>query len=1043
MFDTYWYDYDNCKDINELIAKAIAASKTEYIWLCHRAVDYTNFNLRYNPSYHQNKMLHAWASHDNPQCFTTWLIPIKNSGEIYYHADILSIITPPIWNTSEQVLYDGFNFNWYPDVWDWGKQHHFAMYGTTQLSYTSIGNGDEIKYHISNLKFKGVGMLCNINDIDNSPYEWNWILDNRIDYSDFNFNWLPDSWDADKIHEFCMWGTEQLSYTKLLCKNCSNERVYHHSYLTFKNIPKLNEITPIDSEWVWIIDERIDYSNFNFNWLPDAWDINKTHAFAMHGTDQLCYTFLHNTKVPSNETKYHNAGLKFDPSIINDEWVWIKDERIDYSNFDFSWLPDAWDTNKTHAFTMFGTKQLAYTFLKNTKYKSTSIKYHKANLKFDPSVPNNEWVWQCNERIDYSNFDFNWLPDAWDTNKTHAFAMRGTEQLCYTFLHNTQVESVETKFHKTELRFKSDIENDEWVWIKDDRIDYSNFDFSWLPDSWDSDKTHVFCMAGTKHLGYTKLINTNITNPKTIYHVSELRFLPHVRPVIYWQDYSNAFNLETIKTLAMGNEWTWIADHRINYSEWNFEWLPDGWDTNYIHAFTMDGKEQLSYTVLVHRDAIDNFIDYKYHISTLQFTDIHADMCFLNTNTFDNPLTADFQVRLITTMEEAIKAAVNKSRREWLWIYSDVCDYDDFDWNWLPDLDQRDQIHCWPSGTCEKGDTFLVHVPSFNNDKLKFNFNHAPLNRKRWPVITVTDNCLAWDLNNYPRNRGIYTVYSYTGFIDYPDVCLWEKRPVVSLNRSNSTCLVPRDCIVDKEIYEYPHLLRYPEYGSDIDIDVIFIHNKESCAEDNWNRLLTIHPNAKLISGINNRLEAYRAAAFQSNTPWFIAVFAKCHVLDNFAELNWQPDFWQEPKHYIFYNQNLNTGLEYGHMAPIAYHCKLLYENKGGLDMTLAQRHTTVPVVISKTNLDDDWLTWRTAFREVIKILHYSSKNPSIENEYRLWAWRNVANGSSASMQKQAVKHAEEYYAACNGKIEALMLTSEWDWLYEHYNRVISQIGQL
>jgi hypothetical protein len=753
MFDTFWYDYEDCKDIKELIAKAIAASRTEYVWLRHRAVDYTDFNLRFMPSRHQLNMIHAWASHDNPLCYTTWLIPVENNGNMVFHDSILPILSPPQWNTSDQVLYDGFNFNWYPDVWDWNKQHHFAMHGTTQLSYTSVGNGSEIKYHRSDLRFKSVGTWYDVSSVDDSPYEWNWICDSRIDYADFNWDWLPDAWDAEKIHEFCMYGSKHLSYTRLMNKNNSGKRVFHHSYIQFK---------------------------------------------------------------------------------------------------------------------------------------------------------------------------------------------------------------------------------------------------------------------------------------------------PNVTPVIYWQDFFEELSLDNLKQLAQGNEWTWVADKRIDYSDWNFDWLPDGWDTNYIHCFTMAGKEQLSYTWLVHRDAIANFVDYKYHESSLTFKDAHANMCFLNTNTFDNPLVADFQVRLITTMEESIKAAVKKCNREWLWIYSDVCEYDGFDWTWLPDLDQRDQIHCWPSGTCEKGDTFLIHVPSFNADKLKFNFEHTPIQRKRWPVISVTDNCLAWDLNNYSRNRGIYTVYSYTGFVDYPDVCLWDKRPVVSLNRSNSTCLVPRDCIVDKEIYEYSYLLRYPEYGSDIPIDVIFIDNKESCANDNWNRLLTVYPGVKSVSGINNRLEAYRAAAFQSDSPWFIAVFAKCYVLDNFAELNWQPDFWQEPKHYIFHNRNLNTGLEYGHMAPIAYHCQLMFENRGGLDMTLAQRHTTVPITISETNLEgDDWLTWRTAFREVIKILHYGRENPSVENEYRLWAWRNVAKCNNASMQQLAVKHAEEYYVASGGNEEALILTSEWNWLYEHYSRLIPQPVQL
>jgi len=472
MFDTYWYDYADCNDINELISKAIAKSRTEYVWLRHRAVDYSHFNLRFMPHKHQADMIHAWASHDNPQCYTTWLIPIHNNGEMFYHDKMLPILNLPTWNTSDCVEYSDFNFNWYPDVWDWHKQHHFAMAGTTQLAHTSVGNGSEIKYHSSNLRYKEIGIWYDTDSIQDSPYEWNWLVDSRIDYSDFNFNWLPDAWDSDKIHEFSMWGTEQLSYTRLLRREHTNERVYHFSYLFFKDIPKLHELVPTDSEWVWIIDERIDYSNFNFNWLPDAWDINKTHAFAMDGTEQLCYTFLHNTKVPSSETKYHDAKLKFDPTKPNHEWVWERDERVDYSNFNFGWLPDAWD----------------------------------------------------------------------------------------------------------------------------------------------SDKTHVFCMAGTQQLGYTKLINTKNSNPKIVYHRSDLRFLPQVRPVIYWQDYTHELNLDAIKHLAMGSEWTWIADRRIDYSKWDFEWLPDGWDTHYIHAFTMADKQQLSYTMLVHRDAITNFVDFKYHL---------------------------------------------------------------------------------------------------------------------------------------------------------------------------------------------------------------------------------------------------------------------------------------------------------------------------------------------------------------------------------------------------------------------------------------------
>ena len=555
----------------------------------------------------------------------------------------------------------------------------------------------------------------------------------------------------------------------------------------------------------------------------------------------------------------------------------------------------------------------------------------------------------------------------------------------------------------------------EYIWLCHLAVDYSQFNLRYLPNRHQAKMVHAWASHDNPDCFTTWLIPLE-NSGDTVFHKDIL-------PILY---------------PAIG-KWEWKKDPLIDYSSFNFNWFPSVWDWQLNHEFTMLGKERLSYTTL---DRGSNNI--KYHAANLTYSGTHYDICCIDTNSHELP-THDYKVRLVTTMEESLKSAIKRATKPWLWVISDVCKYDEFDFEWLPEEGEEHQIHCWPSGTCEKGDTFLIHVPSYLGDwNPSYNFNHAPVQRKRWPVYNVGENCLAWELNNSPRNTAIYTLYSFTGVIDYPDVCLWDKRPVVSLNRSNSSTLVPRDCIVDKEIYEYPYLLRYPEYGFDIPVDIIFIDNKESCANDNWNRLLSIHPNAKSISGIKGRLDAYQAAAYQSDTPWFIAVFAKCHILDNFAELNWQPDFWQEPKHYIFHNRNLNTGLEYGHMAPIAYHCQLMYENKGGLDMTLAQRHTTVPITISETNLEgDDWLTWRTAFREVIKILHYGRENPSVENEYRLWAWRNVANGSNASMQKLAVKHAEEYYEACGGDEDALMLTSEWDWLGEHYARLIKQPTQL
>lgn len=546
----------------------------------------------------------------------------------------------------------------------------------------------------------------------------------------------------------------------------------------------------------------------------------------------------------------------------------------------------------------------------------------------------------------------------------------------------------------------------EYVWLLHKSVDYKNFNLRFLPNRHQKNFFHAWPSHDNLECFTTWLIPTDLK-----YETSQKVFYDYTLPVL--------------------NPPEWITDPNIDYSNFNFNWFPSVWDWELNHEFAMSGKKQLSYTKLKH-----NGNGTKYYISDLQFDKKYYEICCIDTNTHELP-EFDFKVRLITTMEETLKAAVSKATKPWLWVISDCCEYTDFDFSWLPDKDQEHYIHCWPSGNCEKGDTFLINVAAFMNNQRDFNFDHEPIKRKPWPNIRITHDSLAQELNATTRLNSIYTIYSYGGYKDYPDVCLWEKRPVVSLNHSNSTCLVPRDCIVKKEIYEYPYLLNQTSYGFDIFTDVIFIHNNESCAQENWEKCKVLRPDAKLLSGVDGRLKAYKNAALLSDTPWFIAVFAKCKMLENFKDFNWQPDFWQEPKHYIFYNHNKNNNLIYGHMAPIAYNKKLMLENAGGLDMTLAQMHTTVPICISETYIENDpWLTWRTSFREVIKLIHYSKQNSSVENEFRLWSWKNVTNGSDSIWQKRGVNDAYDFYNNVNGKEDLLLETIEWNWLKEYFNNL-------
>ena len=1115
MHDIFYYDYSQHIDIKDIIP-VVANSKTEYAWLVLEGVDTTGFDFRYVPNKYESLHVHAWPVGSNPNHYGIYLVPVDvrlmgMEYDFHYHTNSYPLSDPTLtgwlWEVSQLINYDEVDRQWLPDSWDKESIHKFSMAGTEQLSYVWLVNvGQEqmtVKHHKGNYKFwRPIPQVTKLEDMP-YPHDWVWLVNESIDYTGFDFDWLPDFWDAKFDHGFAMQGTTQLSYTWLcnISQAVSQGAKFHVSDLQFKEIKKVyrfDEITWGKDEFVWVINDAVDYNNFNFNWLPDAWDKSTCHAFAMQGTTQLAETFLVNTRQKYEKTKYHVSDLTYtkikkyfkplSKIAFTDEdmFVWSCDDRIDYSEFNFAWLPDAWDLKKIHAFAMKDTEQLAYTFIKHRDCAiDAEIKYHKSDLKFkeltllDQNLDDvltkfsgqDQFVWIKDSRIDYANFNFDWLPDAWDKNKLHYFAMRGTEQLAYTAVVNPKYydKTLESVYHASDLTFaqryvktwdseikvnltekiKQDPPEHEWTWYTDERINYDNFDFSWLPDAWDKSKVNAFCMKNAEQLSYTWIIHRDcdLNNLKFKYHASDLEFNDGVVPIVFWPKLTDVHlesdnlqdNMRIIASkLAFGSEWIWICDERIDYSDFDFSWLPDAWDSDFIHCFTVKGRDRLSYTWLVRADNLHKDARYKYHKTDLMLNN-HYDVIELDM-LMDGSKSQYKPQRFLGTMEDALKTAARKADKEWLWVLSNCCDYDNFSLDYLPELDEVEYTHCWPSGSTQKGDTFLIHIPTYlQTNKFKFNFDHKALKRKPWPIIEYNTDNLAEAIKANP-SKSLYTIYKHVNcdlFSLIPDVCLWEKRPVYGFNRSHSVSMIPRDCVVKKEIYEYPYLLQAEQLATDPITDVIFISNGESQAERNWQQCKKIFGFAKRVDGVNGRLASYQAAANLSKSDWFLAVFAKCRVLDVYDSIGfgWQPDYWQQSKHYIFLNKNLETELIYGHMAPIAYNKKLMLANQGGLDMTLAQEHVVVPITLSETDLSDDpWLAWRTAFREVIKLNYYAEGELNVEGEYRLWAWQTKGSEWSQRGAIDAMTYIRE-----NGLAEeAVMPTVEWQWLEEYFKKIYS-----
>lgn len=389
-----------------------------------------------------------------------------------------------------------------------------------------------------------------------------------------------------------------------------------------------------------------------------------------------------------------------------------------------------------------------------------------------------------------------------------------------------------------------------------------------------------------------------------------------------------------------------------------------------------------------------------------------------------------------------VRRAMEQCRTRMAWIVSSCIRYDDFDFTWEPVPWQSHQIHCWPSGDQQFGDTFLVplahwkeqtdslvHLEQFRD----VNFEHASLARLPWQTCYYSSETIPELLPNVECRTPYLYCTNQPQVQPSHDPWLWREQPVVSFTTDNGCSLIPRAAMgtIQQQVYDYPYLKKHHDRKASQPLDIVFISNGEHGAEYHWEVLNQTVPAQQnrihRVDRINGRVACYQAAARASETDWFFAVFAKLQVNTDFDWL-WQPDRWQRPKHYIFHALNPVNNLVYGHQAMIAYHRDLVLENTGkGLDFTLDQSHEVVPMISGTSYYDNDpWTCWRTAFREALKLKH---SLPDVENEYRLEQWLTVGQGPNGHWSMTGARDAMDYYGSVNGDFSQLKKSYEWAWL--------------
>jgi hypothetical protein len=572
--------------------------------------------------------------------------------------------------------------------------------------------------------------------------------------------------------------------------------------------------------------------------------------------------------------------------------------------------------------------------------------------------------------------------------------------------------------------------------------DYSNFDFDWQPAPWEAHQIHCFATQWQR-TGGAYLANKDTVQNKE------------------WN-----FRAEQKVTRCVEKS-KWIVPANIDDSKFDYSWHPDELEADYEYHFptlwqrdggpVYPGAAGIKYVNAQHiRNGATRifYMDFLNAGSVEQFAGIQQQYPDAKST------------RYVDSHLNVFKRIANLATTEFVWIASSFCDYSEFDFTWHPAPEQQEMIHVFPT-SCNKwypqkrGDTFYVHVPSLRTQLYElelldwFNVIHYCTDQVvpvKVPVIEYHQDSLVLAVQQH-EFKFPYAVFKLDSFPTDPvftPPCMWHAKDRVAeaLNTSGSVSVVPREARahIDTQLYDYPYVSRRKgDFYTDNALDIVYISNREPDAERWYNHLVTVaeaqipHGLQKIrrVQNVKGRIAAYHAAAQASETDWFFAVFAKLEVVGSF-NFSWQPDYWQEPKHYIFHSRNCLNDLEYGHMGVIAYNKRLVLDTiESGLDFTLSQEHTVVPELSAIAYFNQDpWMTWRTAFREVLKLKKFMDQGPTLETEHRLDTWLSVAAGDYADWCLRGARDAVDYYNEANGDYSKLMLSFDWPWLAERFKNL-------
>jgi hypothetical protein len=486
----------------DTIEQAQQQSRTRFFWFVNYLSDYTHFDFLWEPTPWQAYQRHAWPSQHQPDS-GTYLVPKTGYADTNYHTAPTIHCLPDMacWNIPDWIDPASIDPRWSPDPMEPPYVYEFPV----EWGWDNIGGPQYCVPGASEIKY----VYDFVAKTRHNPLLWYQHYD--VEWSDEIYRWRPIPTDPPYIYVFGnQWYPAEIMPTVEYRVPGATERKYMDMGVF---LPKTHS-----DRWSILHDCNWDYS-----WVPDPGDPPYIYVFGNQWHTAEIMPTIEYAVPGATERKYMNEPIAELPENPNRPWY-----NVVESDMDYSWVPDPGDPPYIY---VFGNQWHAAEIMPTVEYRmpgATERKYVDvpvAKLVVDMKL------WHVPDNVDITDMDFSWVPDPGSPPYIYQFAtqhqktggpqycMLGATEIKYVDMMQAEVTAeavciVEIdhldgnaglipntfkriryfdNYRDTLIRLaKSLVGTHEHVWVCSSVCDYTDFDFSWHPEKWQSTMLHVF-----------------------------------------------------------------------------------------------------------------------------------------------------------------------------------------------------------------------------------------------------------------------------------------------------------------------------------------------------------------------------------------------------------------------------------------------------------------------------------------------------------------------------------------------------------------------